>query len=137
MNLVLQILTPQKSVFKDTVDEVVVPTTEGEIAILPNHVNFLTMVSPGELLVKKNSNISSLAITGGFMEVNNNKITILTNYAIMAEDIEIAKVEEAKRVAEKIMQEKVSEKDFKIAQGELFKSLLELKVATRRKKHRI
>ncbi len=137
MKLDLEIITPQKSVYKDTVDEVVVPTPDGEIAILPNHINLLTKIAPGELFVKKNSNIQSLAITDGYMDVVNNKITILANYAIVAEDIQIAKAEEAKKQALKIMEEKISEKDFKIAQGELLKSLLEIKVAQRRKKHRI
>lgn len=134
MNLAFEIITPEKTVFKDDVDEIVVPTITGEIAILPNHVNLLTQVSPGELIVKKGSDTYPIAITGGFLEVNNNKISILSDYAIRAQDIEIARAQEAKKRAEKAMQEKTSDKDFKIAQGELLKSLLELKIATRHKR---
>lgn len=134
MNLAFEIITPEKTVFKDEVDEIVVPTVKGEIAILPNHVNLLTQVSPGELIVKKGENTYPIAITGGFLEVNNNKISILADYAIRAQDIEVARAEEARKRAEKAMQEKTTDKDFKIAQGELLKSLLELKVAGRQKR---
>lgn len=137
MNLILEIITPEKSVFKEEVDEVIVPTSEGEIAILPNHVNLLTTIAPGAIIAKKGSDSHPIAITGGFVEVNNNKVSILADYAIRAQDIEIARAEEAKKRAEKVMQEKTSEKDFKIAQGELLKSLLELKIASKHRRRSI
>ncbi len=134
MNLILEIITPEKIVYKDEVDEVIAPTINGEIAILPNHINLLTQINPGELIVKKGSTSQSLAITGGFLEVNNNKISIVANYAVKAQDIEVAEVQEAKRRAEKIMSEKATDNEMKIAQGELIKAILELKVATRHKR---
>ena len=79
MNLLLEIVTPEKVVYKDEVSEVVAPTVNGEIAILPNHINLITQINPGELIVKKNSSFQSLAITGGFLEVNDNKITVIVN----------------------------------------------------------
>lgn len=133
MNLILEIITPEKSVFKEEVDEVIVPTTKGEIAILPNHINLLTTIAAGEIIAKKGSDTHPIAITGGFLEVNNNKVIILADYAIRAQDIQVARAEEAKKRAEKVMQERTTDKDFRIAQGELLKSLLELKVAV---KHR-
>ena len=134
MNLTLEIITPEKVVYKDDVDEVVAPTINGEIAILPSHVDLLTQVSPGELIVKKGSNQQYLAITGGFLEVSDNKISILADYAIKAQDIEVARAQEAKRRAEKLMEEKTSDNDLKIAQGEMIKAILELKVATKYKR---
>ena len=134
MNLTLEIITPEKVVYKDDVDEVVAPTINGEIAILPNHVDLLTQVSPGELIVKKGSSQQYLAITGGFLEVSDNKISILADYAIKAQDIEVARAQEAKRRAEKLMEEKTSDNDLKIAQGEMIKAILELKVATKHKR---
>ncbi|MCL5970751.1 MAG: ATP synthase F1 subunit epsilon [Patescibacteria group bacterium] len=133
MTLHLEIITPVKIVYKDDVDEVVVPTVKGEIAILPHHVALLTQVTSGELIVKKNGKEQYLAITGGFLEINNNNVSILADYAVRSEDIEVAKAEEAQKRAEKAMQEKVSEKDFAIAEGELRKSLTELKVAVKRR----
>lgn len=134
MNLLLEIITPEKVIYKDEVSEVVVPTVNGEIAILPLHVNLLTQVNPGELIIKKGSFNQSLAITGGFLEINNNKVSILANYAVKAQDIEIARAQEAKKRAEKIMSEKATGNDFKIAQGELIKAILELRIATKHKR---
>jgi len=134
MNLILSIITPENVVFKDEVDEIIVPTVNGEIAILPNHINLLTQINPGELIVKKGSSNQSLAITGGFLEVNNNQVSIVANYAVKAQNIEVAKAQEAKRRAEKIMSEKATDNELKIAQGELIKAILELKVATKHKR---
>ena len=134
MNLTLEIITPEKVVYKDDVDEVVALTTNGEIAILPNHVDLLTQVSPGELIVKKGSNQQYLAITGGFLEISDNKISILADYAIKAQDIEIARATEAKKRAERVMNEKATDNELRIAQGEMIKAILELKVATRHKR---
>lgn len=134
MNLLLEIITPEKVVYKDEISEVVVPTVDGEIAILPNHINLLTQVNPGELIIKKGVSQQYLAITGGFLEVNDNKISILADYAIKAQDIEVARAQEAKKRAEKIMSEKATDNDLRVAQAEMIKAILELKVATRHKR---
>ena len=134
MNLLLEIITPEKVVYKDEVAEVIAPTAHGEIAILPNHINLLSQINPGELIVKKGSAYLSLAITGGFLEVRNNKISILANYAIKAEDIQVARAADAKKRAEKIMSEKTTDDNFRIAQGELLKAILELRIATKHKR---
>jgi F-type H+-transporting ATPase subunit epsilon len=134
-SLTLEIITPEKVVYRDTVDEVVAPTVDGEIAILPNHTNLLTQIDPGELIVKKGSATQSLAIVGGFLEIINNKISIVANYAIKAQDIEIAQAQEAKKRAERIMSQKTTENEMKVAQGELIKAILSLRIATKHKKH--
>ena len=135
MNLLLEIITPEGVVLKDEIDEAIVPTVSGEIAILPNHIGLITQVTYGEMIIKKNNKSLSIAITNGFLEVFKNYITILANYAIKAENISIAKAEEAKKRAKKLMNEKATEKDFRIAEVEFRRALLELKVAykTRRR----
>ena len=135
MTLHLEIITPEKIVYKEDVDELIAPTVKGQISILTNHIGLLTQIEPGELIIKKGGREYFIAITGGFLEVKNNNISILADYAVRSEDIEVAKAEQAQKRAEKIMAEKVSEKDFAIAQSELRRSLLELKVAGRRKHH--
>jgi F-type H+-transporting ATPase subunit epsilon len=137
MNLLLEIITPEKVVYKDEVNEVIVPTLNGEIAILPNHVNLLTQIIPGEMIVKKGANHQSLAITGGFMEIQNNKISIIAEYAIKAQDIETGRAMEAKKRAEKVMSEKSTDNEMRVAQAEIMKAILELKVATKHKKRAI
>ena len=120
-------------VLSEEVDEVTIPTVNGEISILPNHIDLLTKVKAGEMVIHKNGKTELFAITGGFLEITNNHVNILADHAIHADDIEIAKAEQAKERAEKAMKEKGSERDFAIADAELRKSLLELKVARKHK----
>ena len=127
--MVIEVITPEKIVYKDDIDELVVPTVNGQITILPNHVGLLTKVTPGELIIKKSTSQELLAITGGFLEVAKNHICILADYAIRAKDVEVAKAQEAQKRAENLIKEKANEKDFKIAQTELVKAILQLKVA--------
>ena len=134
MNLLLEIITPEKVIYKDEVSEVIVPTVDGEIAILPLHVNLLTQVNPGELIIKKGSSYQSMAITGGFLEVQSNKASIVAEYAVKAQDIEVARAMEAKKRAEKVMSEKSTDNELRIAQAEMIKAILQLKVATKHKK---
>lgn len=134
MALRLKIITPEKIVFEDDVDEVVLPTVNGEIAILPNHIGLVTQIIPGELIFKRGGKTDSIAITGGFLEVSENLINILADYAVRARDIEVARAEEAQKRAQKLMKEKATEKDFRIAQAELRKALLEIKVGSKYRK---
>lgn len=128
-----EIITPEKIVFKDEIEEVSVPTDTGQISILPHHMDILSKIKPGEIMIKVKEKTTPLAITGGFLEVASNHVTILADYAVKAEDIQIAKAEEAKKRAEKLMSEKMDEKDFRVAEFELRKALLELQVGN---KHR-
>lgn len=131
--LQLDIITPEKSVYSDTIDALVIPTTSGEITILPNHIPLVSQVASGEIIVKKKDKEQRIAITGGFLEISNNKITVLADYAVRSEEIELAKAEEAKKRAEKMVAEKIGKEDFAEAEAQLRKSLLELRVATKRK----
>lgn len=133
MKLVLEIITPTKVVFKEEVDEITVPTSDGEISVLPNHINLLTKVVNGELIIRKNGKIEPFAITGGFLEIANNHANILADEAIHASDIEVSKVEQAKERAEKAMKEKQTEEDYETLQDEIRRTALQLKVA---RKHR-
>lgn len=134
--MTLEIITPEKIVLKEEVEEIIVPTQMGEIAILPNHVPLIAQIAPGELIFKKGGKPYLLAVTEGFLEVKKNQVSILANFAIRAEDIEVAKVEEAKKRAEQLEKEKATDKDFRIAEAELVKSILQLKVATKYRRRR-
>ncbi len=131
MKLFLEIITPIKIVLQEEVDEITIPTSEGEISILPNHVNLLTKITPGEMVIKHNGKIEPFAVLGGFLEVINNRVNILADHAIRASDIEIAKAQEAEERARHAMRNKQSENDFRLADADLKKALLELKVARR------
>ena len=131
MKLTVDVLTPQAKIFSGEADEVIVPTVTGVIGVLPNHVSLLTQILPGELQIKTGSKTEFIAIMGGYLEVANNQVNVLVDYAVRAEDIEIAKAEQAKQRAQKLKEEKVSQEDLAIINAELRRSLLELKVAHR------
>lgn len=133
--MTFEIVTPEKLIYKGDVDEIIVNTADGEIAVLPHHVNLFTKVLPGELTMKISGKEQFLAITGGFLEVSEDKVTILADYAVRAEEIEVEKAIEAQKRAEAILKKKeegITAQDFAEAQGELRKALLELHVANRR-----
>lgn len=134
MNLQLEIITPDKVVLKDTVSEIVVPTTSGEITILPNHAPLLTRIKEGELVIKKSQKVLFFAVLGGFLEVLNNNVNILADYAVRAEDIEVAKAKEAEERAKNAMKQKANLRDFAMAESDLRKAILELKVARRHRR---
>jgi F-type H+-transporting ATPase subunit epsilon len=136
MKLTVDVLTPQSQIYSGEADEVLVPTVNGQLGILPHHVALLTKIEPGELEIKNGGKSSYVAIMGGYLEVNNNKVNILGDYAIRAEDIEIAKVQQAKDRAEKMKAEKISIEDLTSIEADLRRSLLELKVAERRRSPR-
>lgn len=133
MKLLLEIITPTKLLLNEEIDEITINTSEGEISILPGHINLFTKLIPGEAIVKTGSKTESLAITGGFLELTNNHLSILADYAVRASDIEIAKIEEAKQRAEKAMKDKNKEQEFEVLQDDIRRAALQLKVA--RKHH--
>lgn len=131
----LEIVTPEKIIYSGEVDEIIVTTADGEIGILPHHVNLFTKILPGELTLKIGGKTEHMALTGGFLEVANNKVSILADYAVRAEDIEVNKALEAQKRAEEILKKKesgITEQDLANAQGDLRRAILELKVARRR-----
>lgn len=133
--LSLKIATPEKLVFEDKeLDSVTLPTSQGEITILPSHIPLVVKIAPGEVVVRKKGIEHVMATMQGFMHLDKfGNIVILSDYAIRSEDVELAKVEEAKKKAEAAMKEKTSQKDFVIAEAELRKTLLELKIAQKRR----
>lgn len=134
----LDIVTPEKNIFQGEVTSLTVPTESGEITILPDHVNLLTSIVPGEAVIKDDKKTHYIGVTGGFIEVNNNKVTLLSDFALASEDVAIEKVMEAEKRAEELkkkMQENISQEDLAIAGSELRRSLMQIHV-TNRRRHR-
>src|SRR5688572_25695437 len=100
MPLTLEIVTPEAKVYSDTIDSVVIPTTEGEVGILPGHIPLLTQVEHGELRVSKGTQLLFLAVGGGFAEVEDDHVHILAEHAITEEKIDEHAVESAMKRAE-------------------------------------
>src|SRR3982751_6210779 len=101
MPLRLEIVTAERVVFEDdNVDMVIAPSVDGQVGIPPRHAPLLTVLQVGELRVCKGNDEQSIVVAGGFMEVLNNKVTILADAAERSEEIDVASAEEARHRAE-------------------------------------
>jgi F-type H+-transporting ATPase subunit epsilon len=130
-----EIVTPERTVLKNTVDQITLPTKSGEITILPNHVPLVSMLSPGEIIIKKEGEDISMAVSGGFVEVMVNKVVILADTAERAEEIDPERAEEAKRRAENLKNQKTSDnREFAALSSRIEKELARIKVARKHRK---
>jgi F-type H+-transporting ATPase subunit epsilon len=105
MPLTLEIVTPDARVYSDTIDSVVIPTLEGEVGILPGHIPLLAQVEHGELRVTKGAETQLLAVSGGFVEVEGDRVHVLAEHAITEEKIDEKAVEEALKRAERELED--------------------------------
>ena len=132
--LKLEIVTPDAVTYSEEVEMVTLPGTEGEMGIYPQHVPLLTQVVPGEVVVRKDGRDAFLAIGEGFVEITGDRVAIMTDMAIRAENIDEAKAEEARRRAEARLAEHVDDEESAIVSAALAHSLAQLKVK-RRQQH--
>ncbi len=107
----LKITTPERKVFDQQVDSVSIPTRQGEITVLPEHIPLISLLAPGELHIKVDNNEEFMAVSGGFIEVGKNSVTILADSADLATEIDLEKVEEARARAEKLLTEKIDDQE--------------------------
>ena len=128
----LDVVTAEALVFSGEVDELVGPGPEGQLGILPHHAPLMTMLAPGELLIKQSAGEQYLAVSGGFMEVRPDHIIVLADAAERAEEISIARAEEAKRRAEEALEKEPAASDAAAqAEAALKRALIRLKTAQR------
>jgi F-type H+-transporting ATPase subunit epsilon len=126
----LRIVTPDKLLVKEQVDEVEIPGTEGYFGVLPGHTPMLASLAVGEMWYRKGQEKTFLSLAYGFAEVLPDRVTILASLAERAEDIDIARAEDAKRRAEQRLQN-ARDVDYERARTALVKSLARLQVASR------
>ena len=136
MSIRVDIVTAERLVFSQDADIVMVPGVEGEMGILPHHEPIMTMIKPGEVLVRKGTEEYSLAVSGGFLEVTPDRITILADAAERADEIDIVRAESAKKRAEEKLTNRTAETDAANAEAALRRSLARLKVAEKRRSRR-
>jgi F-type H+-transporting ATPase subunit epsilon len=130
-HLTLEIVTPERKVTAEQVDEVEIPGAEGYFGVLPGHTPLLAMLQVGELWYRKGTEKVYISIAFGFAEVLPDRVTILAQVAEKADEIDIARAEAAKRRAEERVAKQVPEMDYERARIALLKSLVRLQVATR------
>ncbi len=137
MGIRIDIVTAERLVFSEDADIVIVPGVEGEMGILPHHSPLMTMIKPGEILVRKGTEEYYLAVSGGFLEVKPDHIAILADAAERADEIDIARAEAAKkRAEERIAHRAAGVIDTARAEASLHRALARIKVAEKRRRRR-
>lgn len=136
MPIHLEIVTAERVVLSDDVDMINAPTRDGRVGILPRHAPLLTILEVGELDIIKDGITTPFAISGGFMEVLPTRVTILADTAERADEIDEARAEAARRAAEERLAERKSSQDVALAEAELRRALIQLKVAQLKKLRR-
>ena len=127
----LQIVSADRSLVNETVDEVEIPGFDGYFGVLPGHTPLLAVLQVGELWYRQGSEKHYLAIAYGFAEVQPDRVTILAQIAEKADEIDLARAESAKTRAEQRIASLAIEMDAERARVALMKSLIRLQVATR------
>lgn len=112
LQLNLKIVTPEKEILSESVDQVNVSTTQGILGILPNHSSLMAKIVPGHLQIKKGSKLTDMAIGDGFMQIQNGTLTIMTDLALDSGDINEKAVEEAKKRAEMALAQTQSDEEY-------------------------
>lgn len=129
--LQLKIITPERIVLDEAVDSVTLPTTEGEITILPDHIPLISTLASGDIVARVNGEDVPMAVSGGFVEVSNNDVKILADFAEHVSDLSEDAVAKARARAEELkrMKDDASVVDFEHYEAELERSLTRVKVA--------
>jgi len=130
-HLALQIVSADRLLVDEQVDEVEIPGADGYLGVLPGHTPLLALLQVGELWYRKGSEKTYLAIAFGFAEVQPDRVTILAEIAEKADEIDAARAEAAKKRAEERLSRPTMEMDFERARIALLKSLIRLQVASR------
>ena len=129
----LEIITAEQQVYSDAVDMVVAPGLEGQLGILPHHAPLMTALQPGEILIRKDGDDSFLAVSGGFMEVMGNRVTILADTCERSDEIDEQRAQEAIERAQERMASQESDVQLEQAMASLRRAQVRLNVARRRR----
>jgi F-type H+-transporting ATPase subunit epsilon len=133
MPILLEIVTPERLAYSDSVDAVVLPGSEGELGVLPHHAPLVSMLGVGELRIRKSGVEESFAIAGGFLQVRPDKVVVMAETADLASEIDLEKAQEARREAEKALEGAPTDAvDLAAARAQLQGALLRIRVAERR-----
>ena len=132
--LKLEIVTPSAKIFSDDVDMVTLTGTEGEMGILPQHMPLMTQLVAGEIIAQKGRETIFLAVGDGFVQITGDRVAILTDMAIRADDIDEAQAEEARQRAQARLSQKITDEEAARIQAALAHAAIQLKVKRRRRK---
>lgn len=134
--LSVEVVSAERMVFTGEADMVVAPGAAGILGILPRHAALLTTLNPGVLRIKQETDEVVIAVSSGFLEVNNNRVQVLTDAAERAEEIDEARAEEARQRAQRALEglDRRRADEVEMAEAALRRSLARLKVAEMRRR---
>ncbi|RMF37992.1 MAG: F0F1 ATP synthase subunit epsilon [Chloroflexi bacterium] len=133
----LEVVTQERVVFEGDVEMVIAPGVEGELGILPRHAPLMTALTTGILRAKRGEEEIVMAVSGGFMEVQPDRVVVMADTAERAEEIDVARAEAARRRAEARLRSRQERVDFARAEAALRRAMVRLKVAEyRKRRHR-
>ena len=130
----LEIVTAERMVYSDDVTALIAWGVQGQLGILPHHAPLMTMLQPGDLLIRKDKEEEVLAVSGGFLEVRPDKVIVLADACERADEVDITRAEEAKRRAQETMKAGPLTADAAAAEAALRRSLARIKTAQRRRR---
>ena len=130
----LEIITPQAIVYSEDVEMVTLPAIEGQMGIYPQHIHLITQLEPGEIIVNKAGADSYLAVGEGLVEITGDRVSIVTDMAIPAEQIDEAKAEEARERARARLREKIADEEVASVNASLVRALAQLQVKRRQRR---
>lgn len=135
LHIKFKIVTPERTVFEDEIDQATLPVADGEVTILPNHRSYIAALKSGEIYLKKGQEEFDFAISGGFIEFADNNLVVLADTAERAEEIDLKRAEEARKRAEDLKKQKIVMDDSEYARvaSAIEKEMARIKVA---RKHR-
>ncbi len=133
MPMQLQIITAEREVFSGEVDALVAPGVAGQLGILPNHAPLMTVLQPGELLVRADGDESYLALSGGYLEVLGNQVIVLADAAEDVDEIDEARAQEALARAQERIASRESDIELEQAVASLRRAQVRVTVARRRR----
>ena len=129
----LEIVTPETKTFSEDVDMVTLTGVEGEMGILPQHMPLMTQLVAGEIIARKGAETIFLAVGDVFVQVTGERVAILTDMAILAENIDEAAAEQARQKAEARLADKLSDEESATVEAALLHATTQLKVKQRRR----
>jgi F-type H+-transporting ATPase subunit epsilon len=124
--LILSIVTPEQQLVADEVDQVNAPGTEGDLGILYDHAPLLTNLRSGQLSYEKDGETVALVVSGGYLEVTDNRVTVLAETGEFLQEIDRERAERAHADAEKLLLTDLSEEEFIETQKKLFRAIARL-----------
>ena len=129
-----KIVTPERTVFEQEVDQITLPVSNGEVTIMPDHRSYIASLKAGEVMFKVAGKEAFMVVSSGFIEFNNNELVVLADTAETAEEIDVTRAQEARTRAEEVMKQKqtMSEMEYAKVAAAIEKEMARIRVA---KKH--